>query len=103
MLEQRKLSDMLELWLDEMLEFDFSVEQIPGVTNVLPDCLSRLYKSAPPSSSAPTVCLAVPTIGSPVGWCPGDYDEGPVEVSRMADWVPPMQSTLGGGSESEDH
>ncbi len=52
MLGQRKLSDMLERWLDEILELDISVEHIPGVSNVLPDCLSRLSKSVPPSSGA---------------------------------------------------
>jgi hypothetical protein len=43
MFEQRKLNDMLERWLDEILDFDFTVTHIPGVLNVLPDCLSRLY------------------------------------------------------------
>ncbi len=43
MFEQKKLTDMLERWLDELLEFDFTVSHIPGILNVLPDCLSRLY------------------------------------------------------------
>ncbi len=77
MLEQRKLSGMLERRLEEILEFDFSVEHIPGLTNVLPDCLSRLYKSAPPSSGAPTVFLAVPTMGLPVGGGPESTTTGP--------------------------
>ncbi len=89
MLKQRKLSDMLERWLDEILDFNFSIEHIPGVTNVLPDCLSRLYKSSPASSGATSFLLAVPTMGLPLTLWPVVFDDGPVEVSRVADWVPP--------------
>lgn len=40
---QPKLSPMLERWLHVLLEIDSSVEHLPGVLNVLPNCLSRLY------------------------------------------------------------
>ncbi len=30
MLEQKKLSDMLERWLEEILEFDFTISHIPA-------------------------------------------------------------------------
>jgi hypothetical protein len=46
MVTQRVLNPMLERWLDELLEFDFSVEHLPGVLNVLPDHLSRFYSLA---------------------------------------------------------
>jgi hypothetical protein len=50
MFTQRHLNDMLCRWFDEIMEFDFKVEHLPGVLNVLPDCLSRLY----PAGSAET-------------------------------------------------
>ncbi len=34
---QMRLYPMLERWLDDLLKFDFSVEHLPGVLNVLPD------------------------------------------------------------------
>jgi len=30
-------------WLTTLLEYDFSIEHIPGKQNILPDCLSRIY------------------------------------------------------------
>ncbi len=39
MFTQKGLNPMLEHLLDELLEFDFSVEHLPGVLNVLPDHL----------------------------------------------------------------
>ncbi len=72
------------------------------MSNVLPDFLSRLLKSSTASSGATSVLLAVPTMGSPLTLWPGVFDDGPVEVSRVADWVPPPRSALGGSEESDD-
>jgi transposase InsO family protein len=33
-------------WLNILLEYDFTIEHVPGIENVLPDHLSRLYTSA---------------------------------------------------------
>ena len=46
MLTQRKLNNMLERWLDEILDFSFDVVLLPGISNVLPDSLSRLYSAS---------------------------------------------------------
>ena len=102
MLEQKKLTDMLERWLDEILDFNFSIEHIPGVSNVLPDLLSRLYCVVAPSFSLPSVVLpVVPSTGIPVCVRDPEFDLGPMEIARMADWVPPLLFRLGGGSLEE--
>ena len=40
---ENRLHSTLANWLHIQLEFDFTVSHIPGVQNVLPDALSRLY------------------------------------------------------------
>ena len=40
---QKELSPMLVGWLEELLEFNFTVTHIKGILNILPDELSRLY------------------------------------------------------------
>ena len=40
---QKKSNRMLDAWLDELAEYNFKVEHIPGVRNVLADVLSRMY------------------------------------------------------------
>ena len=39
-----KLSNILASWLDIILEYDFSVVHRPGLLNILPDHLSRLFE-----------------------------------------------------------
>ena len=34
---------MIQSWFDILLDFDFEIEYIPGIRNILPDRLSRLY------------------------------------------------------------
>jgi hypothetical protein len=88
MFEQRRLNDMLERWLDELLEFDFTISHLPGVENVLPDLLSRLYPGEDVRrarrAAGPAVLLGVGTgipdapSGLPVEW------QG-VIIARQAD------------------
>ena len=40
---QRDISALLARWYDEIMEFSFDIQHIPGVSNILPDALSRLY------------------------------------------------------------
>ncbi|KAI3656138.1 hypothetical protein MP638_003051, partial [Amoeboaphelidium occidentale] len=40
---QRHVNQMINNWLDTLLDFDFSVVHCPGILNVLPDRISRLY------------------------------------------------------------
>jgi len=44
MLEKPKVSSVIFNWLDEILQFNFKMEHVPGVLNVLPDLLSRIYE-----------------------------------------------------------
>lgn len=40
-----KVSFVVEQWLDVIQDYSFTIEHVPGVHNVLPDALSRLYES----------------------------------------------------------
>ena len=42
---KEKISILMEGWIDKILEFDFTVEYIPGSTNDLADALSCQYDS----------------------------------------------------------
>eukprot|EP00697_Spironema_sp_BW2_P013001 gnl/Spiro4/29725_TR14599_c0_g1_i1.p1 gnl/Spiro4/29725_TR14599_c0_g1~~gnl/Spiro4/29725_TR14599_c0_g1_i1.p1 ORF type:complete len:1590 (-),score=337.19 gnl/Spiro4/29725_TR14599_c0_g1_i1:22-4635(-) len=43
LLSQQDLSPLLSHWFNDIMEFTFTIKHIPGVQNVLPDALSRLY------------------------------------------------------------
>jgi hypothetical protein len=45
MLESIALSNALQLWLDVLLDYKFVITHRPGVLNVVPDALSRMYRS----------------------------------------------------------
>ncbi|SAM00072.1 hypothetical protein, partial, partial [Absidia glauca] len=40
---QRIVNPMMVNWLDTLLQYNFSVAHVPGMNNVLPDALSRLF------------------------------------------------------------
>ena len=40
---QKVANPMMIGWIDDLLDFDFDVVHIPGINNILPDTLSRLY------------------------------------------------------------
>jgi hypothetical protein len=42
---------MINSWLETLLELDFEVIHRPGVLNVLPDALSRVYDTCVPNSN----------------------------------------------------
>ena len=44
---QPRLNAMMQSWYDTLFNYNFSVWHRPGIQNILPDCLSRLF---PPSS-----------------------------------------------------
>jgi transposase InsO family protein len=43
MLERPKVSSVILNWLDEILQFNFKMEHVPGILNLLPDKISRIY------------------------------------------------------------
>ncbi|KAL7279389.1 hypothetical protein ACG7TL_007230 [Trametes sanguinea] len=45
LLKQRNLSGRQARWLEKISEFDFEIEYVPGVENVLADALSRIYSN----------------------------------------------------------
>ena len=63
LMTQRDASSLLQRWFSEIMEFEFDIIHIPGIINVLPDALSRLYPvpiRKADSSSEPTllgICL----------------------------------------------
>ena len=40
---QRVANLMMIAWMDTILQYDFKIVHLPGVSNVLPDVLSRLF------------------------------------------------------------
>ncbi|PIL27303.1 transcription factor [Ganoderma sinense ZZ0214-1] len=55
LMAQRKLSGRQARWMEKLSEFDFRVEYVPGVDNVLADALSRIYSNdAPGTVRAPS-------------------------------------------------
>jgi hypothetical protein len=98
---------MLKRWLDENLEFDFTISHIPGKLNVLPDCLSRMY-AAPDRSfigaAVGTNVLPLPVLPEMAPSSFGlplliwrDFVEDDVLVRRMLDWLPEAPVPLVGG------
>ncbi|THH27321.1 hypothetical protein EUX98_g6860 [Antrodiella citrinella] len=49
-LAQRNLSGRQARWLEKISEFNFQVEYVPGVENVLADALSRIYSNDSPGT-----------------------------------------------------
>jgi hypothetical protein len=45
LLSSPNIANAVQLWLDVILDFHFKVEHRPGILNVLPDSLSRMYAS----------------------------------------------------------
>ena len=45
LLDGKHENRMLNAWADILLEFDFSIVHRPGIANVLPDALSRVYQA----------------------------------------------------------
>lgn len=45
MLTQTHLNRMLVEWYDEIFQYDFEIIHLPGILNVVPDTLSRIYPS----------------------------------------------------------
>ena len=44
---QKDLNPMMQMWIDDLLDMPFDLVHLPGIKNVLPDILSRLYASTP--------------------------------------------------------
>jgi hypothetical protein len=43
MLSQKKTNQLIEQWYETLSEYDFEIQHIQGVSNILPDALSRLF------------------------------------------------------------
>ncbi|OBZ62662.1 Retrovirus-related Pol polyprotein from transposon 17.6 [Grifola frondosa] len=50
LLKQKNLSGRQARWLEKISEYDFEVEYVPGVENVLADALSRIYSNDGPGT-----------------------------------------------------
>ena len=58
MLERPKVSSVIYNWLDEILQYNFKMEHVPGILNALPDKMSRIYDQDE-RKPIPVVVLAV--------------------------------------------
>lgn len=50
LLTQKNLSGRQACWLEQISEFNFEVQYVPGVDNVLADALSRMYSHDAPGT-----------------------------------------------------
>ena len=50
LLNQRNLSGRQARWLEKIAEYDFRIEYVPGVENILADALSRIYSNDQPGT-----------------------------------------------------
>lgn len=83
---QKKLNSMILNWLDELLDYNFTVVHRPGVLNILPDHLSRLY---PAYSREYDYCIrrvTAPCVDKN-GTVDGNWDDtGPTRQPRQVIW-----------------
>lgn len=61
MFDQKRLKPFLLNWIETLLSFDFDVVYRPGIKNVLPDKISRLYDDDPLEEKENEVVWMVPT------------------------------------------
>ena len=47
MLKRTKLSSVIQNWMDEIMQYDFEMIHLPGISNHLPDVISRIYDFDP--------------------------------------------------------
>ncbi len=87
MFTQRHVNAMLNNWLEQLLDYDFEVVHKPGVLNILPDRLSRLY-DADPDDSQLQCCLLNASIESFDGQngeiIPEDMRQALIERAHLA-------------------
>jgi hypothetical protein len=84
LLTQEHVNPMLSTWLETVLEFNFTIEHIAGVLNVLPDALSRQY----PAFLKERAPLVLSLKKDPVS---------PVAYSICVTSTPRVPALLGGG------
>jgi transposase InsO family protein len=61
---QKKLSPHVKNWMETLMSFDFDVIYRPGVLNILPDRISRLYDEDPDPIQNDVVVWSIPAITS---------------------------------------
>lgn len=86
MFTQKHLSYMLQDWFLVIMEYSFSVRHCPGVENLIPDHLSRLYQRRPDREECPDP-LPFPAEGqggSEGGNGSGQLPLGPVSHARLS-------------------
>ena len=66
MFESNELSNALQQWLDVILDYRFEIRYRPGILNVLPDALSRMYSSMYDGTTWGVSGLPFKVVGAPV-------------------------------------
>ena len=56
---QKQTNQMINGWLETLLELDFEVVHRPGILNVLPDAISRIYDADQPNEQNETVLWGI--------------------------------------------
>jgi transposase InsO family protein len=84
---QKHSNQMINNWLEQLLDYDFNVVHLPGVQNILPDKLSRIYDadSLPRQANASTLkAVNLVDNGLPIeSFDPGHLHEVPLESRKI--------------------
>ncbi|THG94498.1 hypothetical protein EW026_g6987 [Hermanssonia centrifuga] len=90
LLRQKNLSARQARWIEKISEFNFTVEYLPGLENILPDALSRMYSNDAPG-----------TVRAASEYTIFDDDEDlPLRLASFAITVPVLTSTEGRASQA---
>lgn len=81
----KSINSKVERWHLRLQEYDFDVQHIPGVDNVVADALSRLKCDHPPSPSSALPSSVAPSSSPPGKTTPQEGEDGCVpDVSALA-------------------
>lgn len=96
MFKQRELSPALQQYLDVLLDYHFTIRYRPGILNVLPDHLSRLYAAEYADSSAWGVPNKMPwkVVGEPDPGPNQDSESRSEEQMEMGSSISPTVAAV---------
>lgn len=83
MFTQQNLSPMLTNWLDTLLSYSFTIHHRPGIENILPDALSRVFPSRKALFVASQAVTAHSTEVQPVSALPEAQRSPAIELAHL--------------------
>ena len=78
---QKDISPLMANWMETILTYSFKIVHRPGILNILPDTLSRLFT---PSSSTSSASLHhVKSFGKETDWLPKEQRLAAIELAHL--------------------